>query len=160
MLLIRAVVAFLLLPCLFAGLVPWCLSSWDPWAGQGWAAASLLLLIGLLVLLRCVWDFYVSGKGTLAPWSPPEHLVTVGLYRYTRNPMYLSVLLIIAGWALRAGSPLTAGYLVVIACAFHLRVVMYEEICLAEQFPEQWEKYAAAAPRWLPGLARWRKKAI
>lgn len=159
MLLIRAVMAFLLLPGLFAGWVPWYLSVRDPWASHGWAAALLLILIGLLILLRCVRDFYVSGKGTLAPWSPPKHLVTIGLYSYTRNPMYLGVLLIIAGWALANGSPLTAGYMIVIAGVFHLRVVLYEEIYLAALFPEQWQKYAVVVPRWLPDISVLQKKA-
>lgn len=48
------------------------------------------LAFGLGVLLVCVRDFHVSGKGTLAPWSPPERLVVVGLYRYSRSPVYSS----------------------------------------------------------------------
>jgi len=60
---------------------------------------------GLVVLLWCVRDFYVSGRGTLAPWNPPKRLVVVGLYRFTRNPMYIGVLMVVGGWAVRAGSP-------------------------------------------------------
>jgi hypothetical protein len=37
-------------------------------------------LAGIVVLLWCVRDFYVAGKGTLAPWDPPRRLVRVGLY--------------------------------------------------------------------------------
>ena len=55
--------------------------------------------MGTFLLIWCVRDFYVSGKGTLAPWSPPRHLVVVGLYRWSRNPMYISVSLILLGWA-------------------------------------------------------------
>ena len=63
----------------------------------------LPLLLGCAGLLWCVRDFYVFGKGTLAPWSPPERLVTAGLYRYSRNPMYVAVLLILLGWAASFG---------------------------------------------------------
>src|SRR5262245_62805971 len=59
--------------------------------------ALVLLAAGFAGLFWCVRDFYVSGKGTLAPWSPPAELVVVGLYRYTRNPMYVAVLLILLG---------------------------------------------------------------
>ncbi|UIF90662.1 methyltransferase [Cupriavidus sp. UYPR2.512] len=45
-------------------------------------------------------------KGTLAPWAPPVQLVVVGLYRNTRNPMYVSLTLILLGWAMSFGHEL------------------------------------------------------
>lgn len=110
------------------------------------------LAIGLVMLLWCVRDFYVSGKGTLAPWDPPRRLVIVGLYRFTRNPMYVGIALLLAGWSLLTASPLLAGYMVFLAIAFHLRVVLYEEPRLKKKFGEEWAKYAATVPRWLPRL--------
>ena len=112
------------------------------------------LAAGSLILLWCIRDFYVAGKGTLAPWDPPKKLVTVGLYRFTRNPMYVGILLFLAGWIGLAGSPLLAGYTVLLAIAFHLRVVLYEEPRLAQQFTEQWFAYVASVPRWLIPAAR------
>ena len=112
------------------------------------------LILGAAILLWCVRDFYVSGKGTLAPWDPPKHLVTVGLYRFTRNPMYVGVLLLLCGWSVLAGSPLLAGYTVFLAIAFHLRVVLYEEPRLKTQFGSEWPNYAATVPRWFSLLGR------
>ena len=83
---LRALLAFLMVPVVVAGIVPFTLALYDPFKGTGSLAGGLLLAIGLAILLWCVRDFYVSGKGTLAPWDPPKHLVTVGLYRYVRNP--------------------------------------------------------------------------
>src|SRR5918996_1453144 len=57
------------------------------------------LLIGIGGLLGCVSAFSTAGKGTLAPWAPPRHLVVTGLYRFSRNPMYIAVVLILCGWA-------------------------------------------------------------
>lgn len=68
--------------------------------------------------------------------------------------VYLGILLLLGGWSLRAGSPLLAGYAAVLAVAFHLRVVSYEEPRLRSQFGEDWNRYAARAPRWLP----WRRR--
>jgi len=93
----RAVLAFLALPGVMAFAVP-----------LAWLVASnhtrLLQPLGLVPLaggiaglLACVRAFHVSGKGTLAPWAPPVHLVVAGPYRYTRNPMYISVALILLG---------------------------------------------------------------
>ncbi|NNU42166.1 methyltransferase family protein [Ramlibacter montanisoli] len=59
-------------------------------------------------------------------------LAVVGLYRYSRNPMYVSVALILAGWAISFGSKGLLIYALVIAvAAFHLRVVLGEEPWLA-----------------------------
>lgn len=152
MLFLRALISFLVLPGTFAGLIPaWIVSS-DHARGQGWISGSVPLVVGAVVLLWCVRDFYVSGKGTLAPWNPPKRLVIVGLYRFTRNPMYVGISLSLAGWSLLAASPLLAGYTVILTIGFHLRVVLYEEPRLAKQFGEEWASYTAAVPRWLSRL--------
>jgi protein-S-isoprenylcysteine O-methyltransferase Ste14 len=154
--LLRALVAFLALPGFFAGIAPWVLASVDPWRIDGWPVGRLILVGGLLGLLWCVRDFYIVGKGTLAPWDPPKTLVIVGLYQFTRNPMYVSALILVIGWATWLGSPLVAVYAVVVAVAFHLRVVYYEEPRLEEQFGASWMTFAANVPRWLPRLRPWR----
>lgn len=52
-----------------------------------WPTGVIVLIAGLGALLRCVREFYVAGRGTLALWAPPQQLVTIGLHRYSRNPM-------------------------------------------------------------------------
>jgi len=52
---------------------------------------------GALIGLWCVWDFFSKGEGTPVPIDPPKNLVISGLYKYIRNPMYIGILLIIAG---------------------------------------------------------------
>jgi protein-S-isoprenylcysteine O-methyltransferase Ste14 len=115
---------------------------------------AIPLIAGAATLLWCVRDFYVAGKGTLAPWDPPKHLVTVGLYQFTRNPMYVGILLLLIGWSLLAASWLLAGYTAFMAIAFHLRVVLYEEPRLKQQFGAEWPGYVGRVPRWLARLPR------
>ena len=151
---LRALLAFLALPGMVAFAVPLLLVQVN---GKGMVAhpsALLLLASGVLALLWCVRDFYVSGRGTLAPWSPPRNLVSVGLYRYSRNPMYLSVLAILLGWALLFGSLPLLAYAVVVATAFHFRVVLGEEPWLARMHATQWKSYSRAVPRWV-GPRKW-----
>ena len=147
---LRAVVAFLALPGLVALAIPASLGIREySLSGRLLAMGGLPLALGFGLLLWCVRDFYVSGKGTLAPWSPPRHLVTTGLYRFTRNPMYVAVTLMLLGWALLFGSKWLAAYAVSIAVAFHLRVVFGEEPWLSRIHGERWREYAARVPRWL-----------
>ncbi|HKA40113.1 MAG TPA: isoprenylcysteine carboxylmethyltransferase family protein [Burkholderiales bacterium] len=146
----RALIAFLMLPGVFGAVVPWVLVSGDPWRGEGWLAGAGLMGPGLLGLMWCVRDFYVSGRGTLAPWDPPARLVIVGLYRYTRNPMYVSLLLFVGGWSVAAGSPVLAAYAAIVAVAFHLRVILHEEPWCAKTFGPEWSAYSARVPRWVP----------
>jgi protein-S-isoprenylcysteine O-methyltransferase Ste14 len=144
----RALLAFLALPGVFAIVVPvaWLLASSHTRLVQPWGL--LLLAIGFFALLWCVRDFYVSGKGTLAPWAPPARLVVVGLYRYTRNPMYVAVVLVLLGWAGSFGSLGLLVYAVAVAAAFHLRVVLGEEPWLARTHGRAWAQYTDRVPRW------------
>lgn len=87
-----------------------------------WPVGSVVVVFGTVGLLWCVRDFYVSGKGTLAPWAPPQNLVVVGLYRYSRNPMYVAVTVIVFGWAAAFCSVGLLAYALAVIVAFHLRV--------------------------------------
>ncbi|HEV8331643.1 MAG TPA: isoprenylcysteine carboxylmethyltransferase family protein [Steroidobacteraceae bacterium] len=147
---LRALFAFLALPGIVAFAVPiWWLVR-NAHAGLQHPAALLLLIVGCVGLLWCVRDFYVFGKGTLAPWSPPRHLVTSGLYRYSRNPMYVSVLVILLGWTLTFGALRgLGGYTAIVAGAFYVRVVLFEEPWLARTHGVVWEDYARRVRRWV-----------
>lgn len=152
---LRALLAFLALPGMVAGVIPLLITRLDPWRTGGTPVGYVVMTLGLVILLWCVRDFYVSGKGTLAPWSPPQELVFVGLYRVVRNPMYVGVLTIQAGWLLSSGSPIQLGYALCVAALFHRQVTQREEPWLASKFPDTWAVYSAAVDRWRPRLAPW-----
>jgi protein-S-isoprenylcysteine O-methyltransferase Ste14 len=146
----RALLAFLALPGVFAIAIPALLAAARLRAGGAFHPAGLLpLCLGLVLLLWCVRDFYVAGKGTLAPWAPPRHLVTAGPYRYSRNPMYVAVASMLIGWAVSFSSTSLAVYAAAVIVAFHLRVVLGEEPWLARTHGASWEAYRARVPRWL-----------
>ena len=145
----RAVFAFLALPATVAGLVPWLLLPPDRHMN---AVGLPIVTVGIVLLLWCVRDFYVAGRGTLAPWAPPTRLVTGGLYRFSRNPMYLGVLLILCGWAVAFQTHPLWIYGAGIALAFHARVVFHEEPWLARTHGPAWLVYRSRVARW---LGRW-----
>jgi protein-S-isoprenylcysteine O-methyltransferase Ste14/pimeloyl-ACP methyl ester carboxylesterase len=144
----RALLAFVALPGFVAFAGP-LLLAWATGAGSfNWVALALLVP-GIALLIWCVREFYVQGKGTLAPWAPPRHLVESGLYRYSRNPMYLAVTLILFGWALGLSSPVLFVYALAFVAIVHLRVVFAEEPFLAQAHRDEWKRYRARVPRWL-----------
>ncbi|HYD53833.1 MAG TPA: isoprenylcysteine carboxylmethyltransferase family protein [Gemmatimonadaceae bacterium] len=157
MLWLRALLFVLLLPATVGGLLPWLIARRAAPAAGAWRGLALALLaLGWSGLLWCVLDFARRGRGTLAPVDPPRHLVRSGLYRVTRNPMYVSVLLAILGqaaWWRSTGLLLYAAVFLAVVSAF---VRVYEEPALARQFGDEYERYRAEVPRWLGVVRRTR----
>jgi protein-S-isoprenylcysteine O-methyltransferase Ste14 len=119
---LRAVLAFVALPGTVAFLVPWLLIEPGAFHSPFSAPGLIPLAFGAALLFWCVRNFYAVGKGTLAPWAPPQTLVVTGPYRISRNPMYVGVVLILSGWALGFRSRALAVYALGMMIAFHLRV--------------------------------------
>ena len=109
-----------------------------------------LIMIGAAGLLWCIWQFFSEGRGTLAPVDSPKHLVVRGLYKYVRNPMYVSVVTMLIGEAIFFMSKaiiIEAGIFMGLAYLF---VVFYEEPTLRQQFGESYERYSQTVGRWIP----------
>jgi pimeloyl-ACP methyl ester carboxylesterase/protein-S-isoprenylcysteine O-methyltransferase Ste14 len=144
----RALLAFLVLPGVVAFAIPlvWV---WPPAFGDFRLIGLIPLLPGLALLLWCVREFYVTGKGTLAPWDPPRNLVVRGPYQRSRNPMYLAVVLILFGWAIGFGSRGLFFYALAMLAVFDLRIRLFEEPFLARTFRVGWDRYRTGVPRWV-----------
>jgi protein-S-isoprenylcysteine O-methyltransferase Ste14 len=154
-------VFFALAPGTVAGLVPWWLTGWRlgrPLAD--WAPlrvlGALLVGAGLGVLVHAFVRFVVEGLGTPAPVAPTERLVVGGLYRHVRNPMYLAVVAAIVGQALLLWQWVLVPYAAVVAVAFVVFVLGYEQPSLQRQFGSQYDAYRRAVPAWWPRLRPWR----
>lgn len=145
----RSILAFLALPGVVAFAVPLRMAGGSSPFPLHHPGGLVPLLLGILLLLRCVREFHVAGRGTLAPWAPPRRLVVSGPYRFCRNPMYVGVVLILLGWAALYGSRSLLVYEVCVAAGFHLRVILVEEPWAARRFGDAWPAYRASTPRWL-----------
>lgn len=160
----RQAVGPLLKTLLFTILVPGTVAVAIPYRLLGGFHApenGLLTVFGLIVLVagaaiyfRCAWEFAVRGLGTPAPIAPTKFLVTGGLHRYMRNPMYLGVALIIWGEAAVFHNLHVAEYAVLMLLIAHIFVLLYEEPTLREQFGESYEEYRRTVPRWIPRVPR------
>src|SRR5690606_2682208 len=113
--------------------------------GLGLAGAALILA-GFVMLVECFVRFAVKGRGTPAPIAPTKELVVSGLYARVRNPMYVSVLLIIFGQATLFASAALIAYGIAVWFAFLLFVLYYEEPRLRRDYPETYRAYAEHVP--------------
>jgi protein-S-isoprenylcysteine O-methyltransferase Ste14 len=82
---------------------------------------------------------------------PPERIIASGLYRYTRNPMYLGHLIFLTGLALTLWSWFAVIVLVARALWFHRRV-LHDEARLERIFGAEYLTYRTHVKRWIPGL--------
>ena len=159
MLVLRALLSVVLFPGTVTIAIPYRLLSSDlgfPPLGLGplrWLGAPLLAA-GVAVLLWCVWDFLFAGRGTLAPYDPPSRLVSRGLYRWVRNPMYVGVSSILFGEALVFDASVLLVHASVVWLVFHLFVLLYEEPHLRRKFGAAYDDYRSGVPRWIPSRAR------
>jgi protein-S-isoprenylcysteine O-methyltransferase Ste14 len=139
-----------------AGIVPWLLTRWDadpqPLALRILGVA--LLLVGGALVVETTARFALQGRGTPAPWAPPERFVERGSYRFVRSPMYLGVILLILGQALLLGREILYAWAVVAWLIFELSLVTWEEPQLRRRFGESYDDYRRRVRRWLPTRPR------
>jgi protein-S-isoprenylcysteine O-methyltransferase Ste14 len=118
-----------------------------------WNAATLfggvMVATGVGIYLWCLWDFATFGRGTPAPIDAPKSLVVRGLYRYTRNPMYVGVLTTILGWAAIYRAAALLPYALLLGVCFHSFIVGYEEPHLKRVFGGEYDAYRAKVKRWV-----------
>lgn len=156
-LLLLSMTVWPLLIFLCHGVLPWALSGmarrfgWTSGSPGGWNWPGLVFVgFGTIGVL---WFWFVHMRKVIAVEKvvlqfTPDYLVTDGPYRYSRNPMYLAVLIIWFGWAVFFGS------LLVLAGSFfgwlllNFVVIPREERGLAARHGEHYRSYVKRVPRW------------
>jgi protein-S-isoprenylcysteine O-methyltransferase Ste14 len=135
--------------------------SWGLW--QSIPASRLILPIvgvicvclGFLLMIATIRLFVTVGKGTLAPWEPPQRLVVRGVYRHVRNPMISGVLFVLLGESVLAASlPLFCWFLI-FAVINATYIPLLEEPMLVNRFGEEYLTHKRNVPRWVPRWTPW-----
>jgi protein-S-isoprenylcysteine O-methyltransferase Ste14 len=160
-----SVVASLIVGSAFFALWFWLLPGWLGFRVEAmetarwrWLAA-IPSVLGFAVALQCIWDFGWTGRGTPAPFIPPQRLVVVGFYRYVRNPMYVGFAV---GWiglwiVFGHANPRLIAAVAAIAIGVHLFVLLNEEPTLRKKFGNDYEEYCRNVRRWWPRLRAWQQ---
>lgn len=109
-----------------------------------------MIASGVGVMLYCMGLFARVGRGTPIPAAPPENLVISGLYRYSRNPIYVADVAIWLGIFLLEGHAALLLYAVIATLLVEGVILLWEEPDLKRRFGSEYEAYCEKVPRWLP----------
>lgn len=112
-----------------------------------WVLGWLGIVAGFAIMMTAVGLFRNAGTET-RPWKTPTRFVTEGVYKWTRNPMYLGMALIYAGIAIICNSLVTLALLVPVLFWITREVIEREEAYLAVKFGEPYRSYKAETRRW------------
>ncbi len=109
---------------------------------------TLVALTGALLFGLAGWSF-LRARSTIIPHQTPQHLITKGIFRLSRNPIYLADVLILVGLSLRWGA--VGGLLLapVLVWVLRVRFIEREEARILDQFGADARVYFARTRRWL-----------
>jgi protein-S-isoprenylcysteine O-methyltransferase Ste14 len=142
-------------PGLVAGYFPWLIARDDfqgrlaqPFGLQQYLGIVIGML-GFVIMMICIARFAMEGMGTLSPADPTKRLVIRGLYKYSRNPMYIGVTGLLVGESVFTQSSALWMYSIIVFAMFNLYIVFFEEPRLKRDFGKEYGDYCAAVRRWL-----------
>ena len=112
--------------------------------------AGICFVIGVGIELIAVRAFF-AAKTTVNPLKPENanKLVISGLYKISRNPMYLGLLIFLTGWTIWLGNPLNVGLLVLFVAYITYSQIKPEEAVLREKFGSDYDDYCRRVRRWI-----------
>lgn len=113
------------------------------------AVGLLVFAVGLVSNLLIAYEHLKTGRVTPLPVERPVKLLRKGIYQYSRNPMYMTILLTFFGAFLFFGHFLLLIYVLLAIVAVHLIVVYKEEPELKRIFGKEYLDYCKKVPRWL-----------
>ncbi len=154
-LLIRNLIFTVLQPGIVAGLIPYLILAdklndnfFQPLKFYHYSG-GIVFVTGFITMLTCIISFAVQGRGTLSPADPTKKLVITGLYKFSRNPMYIGVTLILIGETIIFQSIELSLYSLFIFIAFHIFTILGEEPRLRKHFGEEYIRYSKKVRRWI-----------
>lgn len=114
----------------------------------GVAAGGLIVAVGIAVIVSArVW-FTRTGQSP-TPWKPSPSLILQGVYRFTRNPMYLGATTILLGLGVMLDNLWVCLFGLVALGIVHIIAVLPEERYLSEKFGESYTRYRDRVRRYL-----------
>jgi protein-S-isoprenylcysteine O-methyltransferase Ste14 len=117
----------------------------SPWH---WVLAILLIMDGIFLILYCAWIFK-KAETDIKPWKRTSRLITTGIYRFSRNPIYVAFLLVALGIACAVNSLWVLLMTIPLIVILDRYVIFKEEKYLEQKFGEEYEAYRRQVRRWV-----------
>jgi len=115
---------------------------------RSWLTGTAVFASGFALMIGAWWQFK-AHEVAICPTAPTARLITGGLYRWTRNPMYLGMVVMLAGLALAVGTVPFYAAAVALWLIINRHFCPYEERKLRDSFGDEYSRYAARVRRWL-----------
>lgn len=116
--------------------------------GVRFAAAAVVAAIGFGVMAAAVGLFRRTGQDP-KPWKSTPEIISTGVYRITRNPMYVGMALIQAGIGIGWASGWILALVPVVLAVVYAIAVRHEEAYLEETFGDTYLRYKSSVRRWI-----------
>lgn len=112
------------------------------------AFGYLVILVGVALP---VWSAYIFRRRetNILPYKSPDKMVTEGPFLFSRNPMYLGMLLVILGIAIRLGSLESLPFVVLFFVVANWWYIPFEETKMKAAFGDAFDDYKGKVRRWL-----------
>ena len=117
--------------------------------GHWWGVIGLVLVIGAVAFGKWAIETFKKAGTNVPPNLPATALVTDGPFKYSRNPMYLSMLILYAGVAMMADAPLMLLLTLGLWYVLETQVIAHEEEYMDAKFGDDYEAYKTQVDRWL-----------
>lgn len=101
-------------------------------------AGLIVFVCGLIILSIATFHFMVT---------PPDQLISKGVYRFSRHPMYLATFLICLGTGISCGSWIFIFLCIIMIFCFHKEALVEEKVCL-DEYGDTYQEYMNRVPRW------------
>src|SRR2546423_9555544 len=156
---LKHILSILLLPTMVTVVIPGIILYRTGTVNVGWSLAPplnlaapfvgvALIVLGLSLITRTIALVAMVGRGTLAPWAPPERLVVCGIYRHVRNPMISGVLFVLCGEVLLVGSRPLSEWFGIFLLINLIYIQLLEGPGLEKRFGQPYRVYKENVRRW------------
>ena len=112
------------------------------WPGRALILSGLIIMVWAAMMFR-------RQRTTIVPHETPSALVAEGPYRWSRNPIYVADIVILAGWCMSLGTPLALITIPPLWWVLHTRFVLPEEARLSATLGRAYTDYCQQVPRWM-----------
>lgn len=138
---------------LFAAIM-WLTAAMNSWAiipipGKKWVAIALLILGCALIIVAAIQ--FISARTTVNPLTPglATLIITKGIYKLSRNPMYVGFLVMLVAWGVLLENALSLSWLPLFVLYLNRFQIMPEEKALLAKFDDDYDRYLKSVRRWI-----------